>query len=576
MFKRFILLLLLPVLLHGQVTVTTRGAKGSPLTFAEADANFSALATAANASLKKNAEFMSVFDFMSTAQIADVQSGAMTLDVTAPLQAAINACGTFGRNLWLPEGRYLVTDASPNNYCLSITKPITIIGAGFYTAIVPKSTVGSAADTVRIEPSVSVWCKITLLNFTIGSTNTGTRYGNRGVFLYTNAAGSNAPKFTMRDMSIYQGSGGPGYSFVHINTAANNPNGGMYAALIQNCTLVGGIYLSDSGDSNVIQKNIVSGSNIGILYSLVSGASCLSIEDNNITATGGAIKGDYGSRTVIRHNNIEMPSGSGSNGAIVDFNGGNGVAYQCSFTDNHISAFGTSTVTTAVRVRNMNGMDIARNTFLSGASSLVTAINVLDGSAQNVRIHPNTYGAAPQFSASAYAGGTTYTAGAYVTSSGYNWVSLQAANTGHAPEASPTWWQLTSGPRILDGGTGTCGVIKPLPALQNGWVYYGTSRSIPLMFKDVTGVVHLQGAVASGTTTAGTALTALPAGFYPKLLLNFNVHSLGGAVAGLGTLLVYGSIGAGTIEIRAGGNTILCLDGISFLADGLSDGASAE
>ena len=526
----------------------------------------------------KNSDSLSAFDFMTTAQIADVQSGAMTLDVAAPLQAAITACGNLGRNLWLPQGYYLVTDAaSVGGYCLSITRPITIVGEGFYSAIVPKSTVGSTADTIVIAPSASYMGKFLLTNFTIGNLNTGSRYGNRGVALVTTTAGSNAPKFTMRDMAIYQGThAGGGLAFEHANNMTNNPNGGMYGGLIENCILQGGVYLNGSGDSNVIQKNIISGSNIGINYSLVSGASCLNIEYNNITATGGALKGDLGPRTVVRHNNIEMPSGAGSNGAIVDFNGGNGVSYQCSFEQNHISAFGTATVTFAVRVKNMNGMDIGKNTFLSGVASLVTAINIVDGSAQNVRVHPNTYGAT-YFTPAAYAGGTTYAAGAYVTSVGYNWVSLSAGNIGHTPESSPTFWTLTSGPKILDGGVGTCGVIKPLPALQNSWAWFGSVRAFPHMYKDCNGVVHLHGAISGGTATPGTTICVLPTGFRPKLLPFFSVYSTGGATAGLGTAGIFGvGTGGGDLVIWTGGNTLFALDGISFLADGLADGVSAE
>lgn len=502
----------------------------------------------------------------------------MTLDVTQAIQAAITACGNLGRILWLPTGLYLVTDAAAiGGYCLKIDRPITIMGSGFYSAIVPKNTVGQTSDTIIIEPSNLYFGKITLQNFTIGNPNTGSRYGNRGVALVTTVAGSNAPKFTLRDMNIYQGNyAAGGWAFGHVNSALNNVNGGLYGALIENNILQGGIFLSDSGDSNVIKKNIISGTNIGITFSLVTGASCLSITENNITATGGAIRGDLGPRTVVRHNNIEMASGAGSNGAIVDFNGGNGVAYQCVLEQNHISAFGTATVTTIVRVRNMNGMDIAKNTFLSGAPSLVTAITIVDGSASNVRIHPNTYGGG-YFTPAAYAAGTSYGLGAFATSAGYNWVSLQAGNTGHTPESSPTWWAITSGPKIMDSGTGTCGVIKALPALQNGWTYYGVSRSYPMMFKDLSGVVHLQGAIAAGNAAAGTNLLNLPLGFRPRLLLLFNVYSLGGTTSGLGNVFVYGAgAGAGEVTIQNGGNTILSLDGVSFLADGLSNGVSAE
>lgn len=49
----------------------------------------------------------SVFDFMTAAQIADVQAGTLLVDVTAAVQAAINA--SYGRKLFFPRGAYRIT-----------------------------------------------------------------------------------------------------------------------------------------------------------------------------------------------------------------------------------------------------------------------------------------------------------------------------------------------------------------------------------------------------------------------------------------------------------------------------------
>lgn len=48
-----------------------------------------------------------VFDFMTTAQIADVQAGTLALDVTAAVQAAIDA--SYGKKLFFPKGAYKIT-----------------------------------------------------------------------------------------------------------------------------------------------------------------------------------------------------------------------------------------------------------------------------------------------------------------------------------------------------------------------------------------------------------------------------------------------------------------------------------
>jgi hypothetical protein len=51
---------------------------------------------------------MSVFDFMTAAQIADVQARTLTLDVTAPINAAFAAAATANRTVDAPDGSYLV------------------------------------------------------------------------------------------------------------------------------------------------------------------------------------------------------------------------------------------------------------------------------------------------------------------------------------------------------------------------------------------------------------------------------------------------------------------------------------
>jgi hypothetical protein len=70
----------------------------------------------------KLAESISDADFMTAAQIADVQSGALTLDVTAAMQAALNAAE--GRKLKLIKGNRLITAK------LSAPQAIHICGQG--------------------------------------------------------------------------------------------------------------------------------------------------------------------------------------------------------------------------------------------------------------------------------------------------------------------------------------------------------------------------------------------------------------------------------------------------------------
>lgn len=54
-------------------------------------------------------ETVSAFRFMTPAQIADVQAGTLTVDVTAALQAFVNACQN--RRGYIPAGKYKITSA---------------------------------------------------------------------------------------------------------------------------------------------------------------------------------------------------------------------------------------------------------------------------------------------------------------------------------------------------------------------------------------------------------------------------------------------------------------------------------
>jgi hypothetical protein len=55
-------------------------------------------------------ESVSVFDFMSSAQIADVLAGTASIDVTAAIQAGVTYCVQKGNVLFMPAGHYLVID----------------------------------------------------------------------------------------------------------------------------------------------------------------------------------------------------------------------------------------------------------------------------------------------------------------------------------------------------------------------------------------------------------------------------------------------------------------------------------
>ena len=87
-------------------------------------------------------DFTSVFDFMTPAQIAGVQAGLFLVDVTAPIQAAVNSPA---REIYFPQGGYYITApiliGSP-------TVAKVLRGAGRSSSIILNGGVGNALESV--------------------------------------------------------------------------------------------------------------------------------------------------------------------------------------------------------------------------------------------------------------------------------------------------------------------------------------------------------------------------------------------------------------------------------------------
>jgi len=87
-------------------------------------------------------DYTSVFDFMTPAQIAAVQSSLFTVDVTAPVQAAINS---LAREVYFPQGGYLI---SAPLVLFSPTVAKTLRGAGRQSSIIFNIGAGDALQSI--------------------------------------------------------------------------------------------------------------------------------------------------------------------------------------------------------------------------------------------------------------------------------------------------------------------------------------------------------------------------------------------------------------------------------------------
>jgi hypothetical protein len=86
------------------------------------------------------------------------------------------------------------------------------------------------------------------------------------------------------------------------------------------------------------------------------------------------------------------------------------------------------------------------------------------------------------------------------------------------------------------------------PAFQGTWVNYDTSVYRGLRFwKDPTGMVHIEGAVKSGTI--GTTVFILPAGYRPGAAIPYPAHT---------------NSGYGQVDVAASGNVVAQTGGITL------------
>ena len=115
-------------LTFGQVASTASGHGAALVGFLQSGTG----AVAQTAQLKL-LQMVSAFDFMTAAQISDVQAGTLTLDVTTACQNAINAAGTNGA-VYFPPGSYLLSAT------LNGTTNLQMIGSGRNSTIFRRFT----------------------------------------------------------------------------------------------------------------------------------------------------------------------------------------------------------------------------------------------------------------------------------------------------------------------------------------------------------------------------------------------------------------------------------------------------
>lgn len=162
-------------------------------------------AVAGNAQVKLR-ERVSAFDFMTTAQIADVEARTLTLDVTVPLQAAIDACIISGKTLFLPAGNYKIT-STLNLVGAGSAYGINVIGEGrrYTTITLYTASITVAAMTISLPNNSSfIGGRISSIGFVC---NGGAAKG-RAIYMATTATNSAVSQTEIDNISISQTSTG--------------------------------------------------------------------------------------------------------------------------------------------------------------------------------------------------------------------------------------------------------------------------------------------------------------------------------------------------------------------------------
>lgn len=489
-------------------------------------------------------DYVSVFDFMTASEIADVKSGLLTQNVTAACQAAMNA----SKCVYFPPGSYLVTS-------LNLQFQQTIYGAGLGTILVAADDTSSVINAAIFDGNIK--------DFQITNRN-GALYPAAGAFRAATGKGINiaGPRITVERVLI---------SLQGIGIQIDGSIVTLRDCELRNQKPTSGICINILGGADITLDNIVTDNDPSIQPQsgiTIHNAADVTITSANIIRSGFDLLMNPGTGeavySVLVANSFFdtsfapgialTPTGTGSidrclfvnvnaqshttTGVFLDTSGG-GFINGINFTDIQASLNGADGI--ALLGANTKGVHIkggfcAQN----GGSGISTGSGCTDW-----RVTDFSSGAGYGLSGNAFGIfiGTTNT-NFSVTNSEF--VGNTTANVGNGSPGEST--------AIITGN-----VNFPIPAiaptLSGSWVNFGGAYEGASYRKDAAGFVHLAGLVKSGAIPS--AIFTLPAGFRPSGTQAFSVVSFGA----FGVVEVDSS---GVVTASVGNTGSVSLSGISF------------
>lgn len=455
-------------------------------------------AATADAAVAKGSLFYSVQDYGAL--------GDGTTDDTLAIRATLTAAPT-GSTLLFPTGAYRLIQQTAEPELLLVDKNISLLGQPGAVLYVD-STVPSTVDVIRVAvPASTRFLSIEKL-IIAPTSGTPARYG---INLDVTNSGQQLANLLIKSCYIEQ----LGTGSIHLTNPTNTE--GFFCSQIEKCFLVGGISLQRCGDSVTIRDNIITGAGIGISLSSVAGAAQFTIEHNNITSAGTAIKVDSADQINILYNQIEQ---------TVNYSGGSGVMV-------HITGDDAVVIGAKIVGNNINGA-IPQNKpayliFVDNASDTV----IRDNNLQKATLESIA-------------------------------LSGLALDTNIGPGR---WGSAEIAPSVDDGGVGTRNVTKT-PTIVTGW---GNLAGVqPATFrKDDGGRVSLSGVITTTLDPPEFPITlfALPVGFRPPVQQYFGapVYTAAGT-ASHGIVIIATN---GQVAVLNGPTAVadsVMLDSVSFIA----------
>jgi hypothetical protein len=252
------------------------------------------------------------------------------IDSTAAIQVAIDEAGVTGRPLFLASPEFLLDGVG--DALLTIHYPITMFGYNMLRTVFRVAAGVPNTTDIIVCSSTGNQEGLTLEEFSILPVS-GTP-GRHGIRFDVHDVGKSWSKVLINHLYVR--------SMAGRAIKVDNPHldhDAFHTSNILCSVLSGGVQLLGAGDSINIRGNILNtasgaiagGKEAGVEAQLISAAdpggigssSLLVVENNNITANGGAVWVRAGTRTKIIHNNVEIPGAPTGqpNKALIDIDG---------------------------------------------------------------------------------------------------------------------------------------------------------------------------------------------------------------------------------------------------------------